>query len=125
MMKSYKKLLLCLGGAVVFLCGLAVLYFSTPGESWFLPQCMFFRWTGLLCPGCGATRALHALLHGNILAAIRYNVLFLPMILTAAVLLVKPRWAMNPKIVTPIPVIVLLFFILRNLPFYPFTLLAP
>lgn len=43
-------------------------YFSTIG-------CSFYRVTGLYCPGCGGTRALTALLHGNLLQAIRYHVL--------------------------------------------------
>ncbi len=35
--------------------------------------------TGLSCPGCGSTRMLHSLLHGDVLAAARYNVLALLM----------------------------------------------
>ena len=31
--------------------------------------------TGLYCPGCGATHALHELLHGHILLSLQYNTL--------------------------------------------------
>ena len=34
--------------------------------SWF-PACIFHQLTNLHCPGCGATRAIHALLHGCLL----------------------------------------------------------
>jgi hypothetical protein len=52
-----------------------------------LPLCTFHRLTGLDCPGCGATRATHELLHGRIRAAWRDNalwVLLLPAFLYAA-----------------------------------------
>lgn len=37
------------------------------------PGCSFRRLTGLSCPGCGGTRAVHALLHGDWQAAWSYN----------------------------------------------------
>lgn len=52
---------------------------------WF-PKCILYRVTGLHCPGCGATRALHAIVHGRVVEAIRFNpllVLGLPVILAA------------------------------------------
>jgi hypothetical protein len=52
-----------------------VLYFFNPAESAFYPGCVFYKTTGLLCPGCGSLRALHQLLHGHILAALRFNAL--------------------------------------------------
>ena len=44
---------------------------GTPGTLY--PRCMFHAMTGLLCPGCGTTHALYALVHGNVGAAIKYN----------------------------------------------------
>ncbi len=35
--------------------------------------CALYRYTGFYCPGCGGSRALSALLHGNILASILYH----------------------------------------------------
>lgn len=49
------------------------LYFLDPSQYIFMPKCPFKLLTGLSCPGCGAQRALHALLHGNVVAAVRYN----------------------------------------------------
>jgi hypothetical protein len=47
-----------------------------------LPRCFFFQKTGLLCPGCGATRAALALDRGDIIEALHAN-----LILTAGIFL--------------------------------------
>lgn len=60
--------------------GLAALYFTPPGQAWFLPVCPVHRATGLLCPGCGTARALHALLHGHVAEAFGWNPLLLVML---------------------------------------------
>jgi hypothetical protein len=60
--------------AVVVL-GAAVLLRFPPGEYSFYPQCPIYRYLHLQCPGCGATRALAALLHGHIAEALRLNAL--------------------------------------------------
>src|ERR1700689_2632743 len=56
---------------------LTVLYFFTPSAHGFYPVCQFHRLTGLNCPGCGATRAMYALLHGNFALALRDNALLM------------------------------------------------
>src|SRR6266550_1487519 len=61
--------------AVLVAC-VAVLYFFNPAEHGFYPSCLFYKTTGLLCPGCGTLRAVHQLLHGHIAAAFRLNALF-------------------------------------------------
>lgn len=48
----------------------------------YLPPCMFHMMTGLYCPGCGGTRAVYALLRGDILTSLFYY----PFVLYAAVL---------------------------------------
>jgi hypothetical protein len=50
-----------------------VLYTFPPGTVSFYPPCAFRALTGLQCAGCGTTRALHQLLHGNIGEAFRLN----------------------------------------------------
>jgi hypothetical protein len=65
---------------------LGLLWWFDPAEI-HLPLCTFHRLTGLECPGCGATRATHELLHGRIQAAWRCNalwVMLLPAFLYAA-----------------------------------------
>lgn len=44
-----------------------------PGQYSFYPECPIYRYLHIQCPGCGTTRALGALLHGNITEALRLN----------------------------------------------------
>ncbi len=62
--------------AALAVAGAAVVFFFNPATHAFYPVCQFHRLTGLECPGCGATRAAYALLHGNFSAALRDNALF-------------------------------------------------
>lgn len=39
-------------------------------------SCLFRRWTGIPCPGCGLTRACLAILRGDWGAAFRYHPMF-------------------------------------------------
>jgi hypothetical protein len=40
-----------------------------------LPPCLFYRIFHLYCPACGNTRSVTALLHGDIVTALRFNVI--------------------------------------------------
>jgi hypothetical protein len=46
-----------------------------PNESGHYPACPFLAVTGYFCPGCGSLRAVHALTHGDLRAAVGLNVL--------------------------------------------------
>ena len=61
--------------ACVAMAGAAVLYRFPPERYDFYPQCPIFRYLHVYCPGCGATRALAALLHLRIAEALHYNAL--------------------------------------------------
>ena len=50
--------------------------FFDPTAHDFFPKCQFLLATGYKCPGCGSQRAIHALLNGEILEAIRFNAIF-------------------------------------------------
>jgi hypothetical protein len=66
-----------LAGAVALCAFVALLYFLfDPTKVSIFPPCIFHSVTGLDCPGCGAQRSLHQLLHGNIIAAFRLNAMF-------------------------------------------------
>ena len=99
------------------------------------PPCMFHAFTGLYCIGCGLTRALHALVHGDVARAFGMNplamaLLFLSPLLAAWKLGVWRPAAMRPLVAAlsePRLWLVLLpaYWIARNLPWPPFHWLAP
>ena len=81
--KTLANILLALA---VLLCAVLLLY--PPTRSHIYPACPFHRYLGILCPGCGATRALASLLHGRLLEAVRFNALFvllLPVLLAGGI----------------------------------------
>ncbi|MBP5531121.1 MAG: DUF2752 domain-containing protein [Lentisphaeria bacterium] len=86
---------------------------------------MFHKFTGLYCPGCGNTRALSALLHGRIGESLRNNLLLIPTLAVLTVAAARPGIGLNRFFAWGFAAVVILFFILRNIPVYPFTLLAP
>jgi hypothetical protein len=68
--------MILVGAVILCALGAAVFFAFDPTQVPIFPQCMFHRVTGLDCPGCGAQRALHELLHGNLIAALRLNAMF-------------------------------------------------
>jgi len=115
---------------------LVLLLVRNPADSGLFPPCPFRALTGYHCPGCGTLRALHQLLNGHLLAAIDYNpltIFFLPFVVYALfAAMVEGIW--GPKLPTVfIPagwiwtllVAVVAFAVLRNLPVFPLSLLAP
>ena len=98
--------------------------------------CPFHYITGLHCPGCGSQRAIHDLLHVRILEAFKHNamlVLVLLILCNKVYAWVTKRYLPNyyydlnskPWFTYAIVVLVLGFWILRNIPVHPFTHLAP
>jgi len=55
------------------------------GGGTFLP-CPFRALTGAWCVGCGMTRATHHLLRGDVAAALRFNLLVIPVLLFVGVI---------------------------------------
>ena len=50
-----------------------ILYRYNPSQYVLMPKCPFKLLTGLNCPGCGIQRAVHSLLHGHFIDAVKYN----------------------------------------------------
>lgn len=71
-LQPFSRLWLLLLGSSFGL-GVLALFLFDPSRYHFYPLCVFHETTGLLCPGCGSLRALHQLLHGNVMAAFRFN----------------------------------------------------
>lgn len=125
-----------LTGFVLFMATLVLLRDANPATSGLFPPCPFVWLTGFYCPGCGSLRALHQLLHGNFGAAFAFNpfaVLAFPFLayggVSRVVFLLRgqylPRVFLSGRLIRTLCFAVVLFAILRNLPIYPFHLLAP
>jgi hypothetical protein len=123
--------ILAAAGAVIF----AVGYFD-PVTAGFFPVCPLFSATGLNCPGCGMTRAVHALIHGDISGAFHFNAIFpiyafiFGYLFISTLLMVVRGRGLQYKIFKPglmysLLTIAILFGVLRNIPVYPLNLLAP
>jgi len=115
---------------------LVIYYQYNPTKYRFFPPCPFHSITGFDCPGCGSQRALYSLLHGNIKQAADYNLL---MVLSVPFLLIhfsyKLRslifkkdihWSLIHHPLTPkvIFILVIIFWITRNIPYTPFSYLS-
>ncbi|MEO8116384.1 MAG: DUF2752 domain-containing protein, partial [Bacteroidota bacterium] len=91
----------------------------------------------LYCPGCGSQRALSALLHGNFIDALHDNLLAmisLPVLIFAAIVYsmnffrqkkLKQSIFYKTWFVWLVLASVIVFTILRNIPAFPFSMLAP
>jgi len=113
---------------------LLLLYFFVEPKNGILPKCFFHELTGLYCPGCGVQRSFHALLNGHILNAIDYNllfILFLPLIIFFILAFSLGRkhpstsFIYKPIFSFTVVIVVVSFWVLRNIPVTPFSWLAP
>ena len=121
--------------AVAVLAGCIYLFYHNPIV--YPIPCVIHMLTGLYCPGCGAGRACYALLHGRIYEAFAYNPLLLGLLPFLA-LYIAARFVdwmltgenhidsrISVKLLVAVLIIVVVYGIVRNLPVFPFTLLAP
>jgi Protein of unknown function (DUF2752) len=105
-----------------------------PSRGGLYPACPFHRLTGLWCPGCGMTRAVHDLLTGHVGPALSANVFVVPVVAFCGYLWLSWFWptvsGRRLPSVSRVPAAVwatlvallLLFGVLRNLA--PFGALA-
>lgn len=137
-----NRIVLVLFAAVAVPVGATMLYAFPPTEYGFYPPCMLRVVSELVlgyplhCPGCGATRCVAALLHGDLAQAFAYNPLFvllLPLISYAAFGTAFQMWTgrrmggprMSARMSYVLIAILAAYFIARNIPVEPFNLLAP
>lgn len=121
---------------LILLASAIYLYQYNPDGSNVYPTCPFHSLTGLHCPGCGSIRALHQIMHGNILAAFNLNplmVLFTPLLgwIILSQLCVVIRARPLPRLFIPaffiwiLFAVIIIYWILRNIPVFPVNILAP
>jgi uncharacterized membrane protein YkvI len=109
-------------------------YLGARPPAWY-PPCWFHRATHLHCPGCGSARAVHALVRGDVFGAFGQNFLavaMLPVLAVWAALTARRLWR-GDAFSSSLPggwalgvlIAVVVFTVLRNLPWWPFVVLAP
>lgn len=133
---SKLNLNLIIFGVLLFFGILALYFYWNPSDSNLFPKCPLYSTTGIYCPGCGSQRAAHQILNGNIIEGIRHN--YLIGLLVIVLLYQVFTYIMNDmfnknipnllhksKVTFSILIIIILFWILRNINLFPFTELAP
>lgn len=100
-----------------------------------LPPCLFHVITGWFCPGCGSTRALHALLHGRLGTALEMNPLLVVSLPLLGLMSLNAEGWKVPVAWMPVwshvrqprtwLIAICAFWLLRNVPVGPFAWLAP
>ena len=117
---------LLIGLVVAALVVFGFIYFAVdPASSNVFPRCTFLTLTGYKCPGCGSQRAIHALLHGDVAEAFRYNAMLLVSIPWIALCLyAESQRVRNPRLYVRLnaPLLIWLFlamvliwWLLRNI----------
>ena len=123
-------------GAGAMVAGSGVVAYFDPTTSGLFPLCPLYALTGFACPGCGLTRAFHALFHGEVLAALDFHAL-VPMFalffglgfLSLVYFSLRGRW-LPVNLFHPTALwigfgLLFVFGAVRNLPWYPFSVLFP
>lgn len=134
-----SKILRCIFVLIISLSAIYILflYAYNPILKNTLPPCPIYYFAKLYCPGCGTGRSLYALLHGDFIQAFRFNPFFI-VILPFLLYFVFCRvfgFIVGRKYFTEeqlnviwfniFTFIIFIYFILRNIPFFPFNYLAP
>jgi len=116
--------------------GLSVIYLLDPSSSDLYPPCPFLELTGFYCPGCGTLRALHQLTLGHPVEALDLNPLMVLLVPFVAYFLASHTMLaatgrplrkvfVRSELIWALLGVVLVYWLLRNVPVYPFDLLAP
>ncbi len=131
------RALLIFGVPLLLILAAALLWYSNPQAGRGPMPCLLYQFSGIYCPGCGTSRALHSLLHLRWQEAFSYNIFML-------IWLPLPFWAIlgewlravaGRPLIPPVTdrrwllwallISCILFMIMRNLPWPLFIWLAP
>ena len=125
-MKSKRRVFLIYNACLLLFLAGVLLYWLLLRRAGLPFRCAFWESLHLYCPGCGATRAMEALLCGRVLLSLSYNPLALLLPLCALyyeVSLFPPVWRRRAPLAWPaltLSYFALGFFLLRNLFFFCF-----
>ena len=114
----------------------AFIYAVDPRNPDTYPVCPFFGLMGWHCPGCGTLRGIHMLLHGNVVEAVSYNALAMIALPSIAYTFVTSalrdlRFPAPAALFVPhqwvwlLCISIVAFAVIRNVPYAPFSYLAP
>ncbi len=132
----WLKIVLIHAGLLLLVSLMVIIYRFNPLEHGWYPPCVFHKFTGLYCPGCGSARAIHSLLHGNFMNAADHNflmVLFTPYILFHFITaylekifnIFFPYYLIPESWLWGIMGLFIFYWIIRNIPSEPFIFFAP
>jgi hypothetical protein len=110
--------------------GAALLFLFDPARHAFYPVCLFKKMSGYDCPGCGGLRAVHHLLRGDVWGAFQLNAMAVIALPLLGLLALRVWWrSARGGARGGLPVLfwvwlglaaIVLFGVIRNLPFWPF-----
>ena len=143
---TFKKSWLTIGLGVLALLVLLIFFGVNPEESNIFVKCPLYQHTGIYCSGCGSQRAAHDLLHGDVIAAANHNILLVAVLVLFGqhyglkglqnwpngeqgpkwpALQQRKSWIQHRKAPLIIGIVVVVYMVLRNLPFAIFDILRP
>lgn len=131
-----KRTTIITGCSLFFI--LLLLYFNyNPAQHAFFLSCPFKSLTGYHCAGCGSQRAIHHLLHFQFYKAFRLNpfmVLSLPLVFYGLGSNIynyifhkehRVQLFYKPWFIYGYFAVAIVYWVLRNIPYTPFSYLAP
>lgn len=104
----------------------AFMHVWDPNQPSIAPSCPFLTLTGFYCPGCGSTRTIHALAHGDLVTAMERNplaVLAFGILFVGLVRWTRRLWRGEPLrslappwVLWTMLVVIVVYWVSRNVP---------